>query len=287
MVEVTRVSQTPSSGELSFYLDSPLPGAAADRTTIEISGWVFVRSGRVTDVEIVSGHDLIRVIPVTVPRPDVRAAHPDAPEASGFWSLCSTLGLDREFTLTVRAVTTEGTRFELGSIAGRRRPVTTSFEPRFQPLLVTSLGRTGTTLLMSLLTAHPAIVAHRTYPYEIYPARYWLHLLRVLAKPADHARSSHPSTFADDIWQVGYNPFHTAPVTHDEALADLLGGSYVERLARFCQESIDELLRDRGEAAGAAAGRPVRREVPAGSAAPYRLGALSGDERDRARPRLS
>jgi hypothetical protein len=240
MVEITQVSQTPSSGELSSYLDGPAPGAAADRTTIEIWGWAYGRRDHVREVEVCSGHDLIRAIPVAVPRPDVRAAHPDASETSGFWSLCGTLGLERDFTLTVRAVMTDGTRLEIGSITGRRRPVTTSFEPRLQPLLVSSLGRSGTTLLMGLLSALPAIVSHRTYPYEIFPARYWLHLLRVLAEPADHTRSSHPSTFADDIWRVGYNPFHTAPVTQDSAFADLLGGSYVERLARFCQQSIDD-----------------------------------------------
>jgi hypothetical protein len=37
--------------------------------------------------------------------------------------------------------------------------------------MVTSLGRTGTTLLMSLLSSHPAVVAHRTYPHEIFPAK--------------------------------------------------------------------------------------------------------------------
>src|SRR4029078_10402957 len=88
-----------------------------------------------------------------------------------------------------------------------------------------------------------AVVAHRTYPYEIFPARYWLHVLRILAEPADHTHSSHPSSFTENIWGVGYNPFHTAPATQAPELADLFGRSYVERLARFCQESIDDFYR--------------------------------------------
>jgi hypothetical protein len=62
----------------------------------------------------------------------------------------------------------------------------------------------------------------------------------VLAEPADHRRSSHPSTFTEDLWSVGYNPFHTAPVTHASELADQLGRAYPERLAAFCQQSIDD-----------------------------------------------
>jgi hypothetical protein len=92
---------------------------------------------------------------------------------------------------------------------------------------------------MGLLSAHPKIVADRTYPYENFPARYWLHQLRVLAEPADHGESSHPSTFSRDHRKIGHNPFHTAPLSNDPELADLFGRSQVERLARFCQESID------------------------------------------------
>ena len=207
LVEITEVSQAPpSEALLASHLDSPAPGTEVERTTFA-------------------------------------AVHSGAPAASGFWSLCGTLPLEREFRLDVRAVLADGTRAAVGSITGRREPIRTSFQPKLQPLLVTSLGRTGTTLLMSLLAAHPAVVAHRTYPYEIFPARYWLHVLRVLAEPADYTHSSHPSSFAEDIWRVGYNPFHTAPATHAPELTDLFGRSYVERLARFCQESIDDFYR--------------------------------------------
>jgi hypothetical protein len=244
LLEITEVSQAPpSEALLASYLDSPTPVTALERTTFEIGGWALGRHSKAESVELVDGDELIRAIPVWVERPDVAAVHPEAPATSGFWSLCGTLVLEREFTLDVRAVLADGTRATIGSIAGSREPIRTSFEPQLKPLLVTSLGRTGTTLLMSLLSAHPAIVAHRTHPYEIFPARYWLHLLRVLAEPADHTHSSHPSSFTEDIWRVGYNPFHTAPVTHAPELANLFGRSYVERLARFCQESIDDFYR--------------------------------------------
>jgi sulfotransferase family protein len=244
LLEITEVAQAPpSEALLASYLDSPAPGTALERTTFEVAGWALGRHSEAQSVELVSGDELIRVVPLWVERTDVAAAHRGAPAASGFWSLCGSLVLEREFRLDVRAVLADGTRAAVGSITGRREPIRTSYEPQLKPLLVTSLGRTGTTLLMGLLAAHPAVVAHRTYPYEIFPARYWLHLLRVLAEPADYAHSSHPSNFTEDIWKVGYNPFHSAPATHAPELADLFGRSYVERLARFCQESIDDFYR--------------------------------------------
>ena len=244
LLEITEVSQAPpSEALLASYLDSPAPGTALDRTTFEVGGWAIGRDSQAESVEIVAGERRVRTIPLWVERPDVVAVHPGARPASGFWSLCGTLPLERDFRLDVRAVLADGTRAAIGSIAGRREPIRTSFQPQLKPLVVTSLGRTGTTLLMGLLSAHPAVVAHRTYPYEIFPARYWLHLLRILAEPADHNHSSHPSSFTADIWRVGYNPFHTAPATHAPELANLFGRSYVERLARFCQESIDDFYR--------------------------------------------
>jgi hypothetical protein len=244
LLEITEVWQAPpSEALLASYLDSPAPGTALDRTTFEVGGWAIGRDSPAESVEVVAGERRVRAIPLWVERPDVVAVHPGAPATSGFWSLCGTLPLEREFRLDVRAVLADGTRAVLGSIAGKREPIRTSFRPQLKPLLVTSLGRTGTTLLMSLLAAHPSIVAYRSYPYETFPARYWLHLLRVLAEPADRAHSSNPSTFTGDIWRIGYNPFHTAPPTHAPELAELFGRTYVERLAGFCQESIDDFYR--------------------------------------------
>jgi hypothetical protein len=102
--------------------------------------------------------------------------------------------------------------------------------------MVTSLGRTGTTLLVSLLASHPAVVAHRTYPYEIFPAKYWLHMLRVLAEPANHRESSQAEDFSEDIWNVGHNPFHTAPITDNPDLIQLFGRSYVQVSHVLCRE---------------------------------------------------
>lgn len=241
LVQITAVLQSqPSDLLLGAELERPTSGSAFDRTTFEVSGWVVGRNAPAREVQLVSRGRVLRTIPVSAERPDIVVRFPEAPERSGFWMLAGTLGLDRTFEVEVKAVLDDGSHATIGSIRGRRSPVSTSFDPKLAPLMLTSLGRTGTTLAMSLLSAHPRIVAHRTYPYEIFPAKYWLHLLRVLAEPADHA-SFQPEGFTDDLWKVGYNPFHSPPVTNDPELMQLLGKTYVERLARFCEASIDDL----------------------------------------------
>jgi Sulfotransferase family len=239
-LEITEVSQAPPAKALrASYIDRPALGTGAHATTFDIAGWLLGNRSPAKEIQIIEDGLAARTIPVSVARPDVVAVHPGAPEVSGFESTVSTLGLESEFTLRLSAVLEDGTRLDAGSIRGRREALAPSYEPRFRALLVTSLGRTGTTLLMNVLSAHPAIVAYRIHPYEIFPARYWLHLLRVLAEPADHANSSHPSHFAQDIQRIGHHPFNQPPITEHPDLGEFFGRSYVERLARFSLESID------------------------------------------------
>ena len=253
LLEITAVVQSPPSDLLrGARLERPTAGSAFDRTTLEVSGWVVGRDSQAREVRLLAGTQLLRTIPLSVPRPDVLALHPGSPELCGFWALTGTLGLDPTFSLDAEAVLDDGTVVPVGSIQGNRGAIATSFEPKLQPLLLTSLGRTGTTLAMSLLSAHPSIVAQRTHPYEIFPAKYWLHVLRVLAEPASHVESTPAEGFTDDLWPIGHDSFPTAPVTNDAELMQLLGKTYVERLARFCQTSIDDFYR----AVAASQGRP-------------------------------
>jgi hypothetical protein len=46
----------------------------------------------------------------------------------------------------------------------------------------------GTTLLMRMLAAHPAVVAYARPPYEARGGKYWVHLLKTVAAPADESK---------------------------------------------------------------------------------------------------
>ena len=219
----------------------PETGAVLDGFTLELSGTVITAAGSARAVQLMCNGMPMRDIPVDIARTGVAQEFPDLPDTlvCGFKALVGALLLPPEFELELVAVADDGQRFPIGSIGGRRAHPTPTFEPRLRALMVTSVGRTGTVLLMRTLAAHPAVVVHPAGRYEVWPARYWAHMLAVLSGPADHARSATPFGFDHDIWHVGQNPFAIAG-PRDGALGSWLGAAYVDRLASFCLANVED-----------------------------------------------
>jgi hypothetical protein len=237
----------------AFALDGPRQGSRGETFLVDIHGWALGRHVPAIGVQVAADDGLLRRAAIEHPRPDVAAAYPGAPRAerSGFRIPVSVLGLRPEFDLRLRAILADDSSVRLARIRGRWRPLRTGFEPVLWPLMMTCIGRTGSTWVMRLLAEHPAIVAHRVYPYELRIARYWLHMLKVLTEPADHFHSGHPDYFQNERAWVGHNPFYPEPLGRSKRLDEWLGRTYVEELAAFCQRSIDECYRriaaDQGE----------------------------------------
>jgi hypothetical protein len=99
------------------------------------------------------------------------------------------------------------------------------------PVLVTSTGRAGTTLLMSEFARHKDIVVGDRYPYEIKQIAYHIAAFRALVADADRQRSTVPETMLDrDMTHViGSNPFNMAGLfdlgTSGESLRDFYHSS--------------------------------------------------------------
>jgi hypothetical protein len=129
---------------------------------------------------------------------------------------------------------------DAGSIAVRRQPLHTGYEPMLAPLMVTTLGRSGSTWLMQILASHPQVVVFRRFPYESTPAKYWMHMLRVLSEPANMEQSAHPDNFHNDLWWVGNNPYHDDRVYEQVPLETWFARTYPEHLAAFCQRTVDD-----------------------------------------------
>ena len=94
---------------------------------------------------------------------------------------------------------------------------------------------------MRMLRHHPEIVVYDRHPYEQSFAKYWMHMLRVLSQPADHINSYEEETFYNEIFELGHNPFYDVVVSQQHEAREWFGREYVERLARFCQTSVDDL----------------------------------------------
>jgi len=243
LVEIDDIElAAPQPGKVhAFALDAPTIGGR-NVYDVEIAGWILGTAQPIKEIEIHQGGVVIRRAPLDQQRTDVARAYPaiSGAERSGFRTWVSVVGLEPESNLQVRAVLADGTRARLASVALRHTPVQSGFEPRLQPIMLTTMGRAGTTWTMRLLSEHPEIVVHRWHPYELRTARYWWHMLKTLSEPRDPHHSAQADRFQTNKLWVGYNPFYPEPIAVTPGLGEWMGRDYVEDLARFCQRSAEE-----------------------------------------------
>ena len=224
-----------------FAIDSPKLGGR-DVYDIEFAGWIIGGASPATGIEIHAEGTIIRRAPLDQFRQDVLHAYPDEPNArlSGFRTWVSVVGLEPSVPLQLRAVFADGTRLRLAAVHFTHQPVATGFAPTLQPLMLTTMGRAGTTWTMRLLSEHPQIVVHRWHPYELRTARYWWHSFKVLSEPRDPHNSAQADRFQTNRDMVGHNPFYPEPIAVTPGLGDWMGRGYVERLGNFYQGIAEE-----------------------------------------------
>jgi sulfotransferase family protein len=205
-----------------------------------IDGWVIGKEGPVQTVEVGTEGRRLWELPLNVKRPDVKALHPDIPwsEDSGFNHHVSALKLKHDFRLEVGAVTEDGQRVGLGSMVGRRRALT-PMPSQFEPILITSLGRTGSTWLMTVLERHPEIVVFRPFEYEPRVARYWAEVFGALSEPASYRQMLGAVKEYVPEWWAGNQRDLPPLAPEDPEIENWLAGHGVEALARTCRDRVD------------------------------------------------
>jgi hypothetical protein len=244
LVEVLDVSLSePLPEELcAASLHKPQPGRPGGASTysLEVEGSVLGRSARPTGVRLVSDRPLW-ILPVDPTEPETRSSRPDeaAENACSFRARIGTLRLPTEFELTLKADLVGGARAQFATIKGRRRPLRSDFDPRLRPLMVTTLGRTGSNLLLDLLGAHPEVFAYRPFEHEPCLLGYWLGVLSELAEPASYLRQITPETNvnARGWWLGTQEPFPRRDV--EEEVEEWIGFEAIEDLASIFQRRID------------------------------------------------
>jgi hypothetical protein len=227
---------------LEASIDTPRDGGTSDAWAVRVRGHLLSEAGPVPEIAAVVPGSVLAMAITGLPTPEVAARHPEVPGAAacGFTLLVDTLGLPQCFAFHLRAALPDGSRLKFADISGERLPLTTAYDPRLQPLLVTSLGRMGTTVLMRMLAAHPGVVVYDRPPYEARGAKYWLHVLKTLSAPTDaRKRVGAPMEFHLEPLAAGGNPFYSATFDAWPEVEAWSGGRYVEDLATFCQRSID------------------------------------------------
>lgn len=221
----------------------PVSGGSSPSAAIRVTGHVLAATAPVKRIEaVVHGHILATATP-DQPTPDVVKRFSQLPwsDGCGFSLLVDTLILHRSFEFALRAVLADGMVVNIASIAGERQSVATSYSPRLQPLIVNSFGRTGTTLFMRMLAAHPQVIIYDRPPYEIRGSKYWLHALRVLGTPADgRTQIGAAMQFHEDSRAAGGNPFYSSEFAANADVEAWSGSAYLADLISFCQRSIDD-----------------------------------------------
>lgn len=142
----------------------------------------------------------------------------------------------------------------IGHISGRRKVVPVSYNGGIKPLLMSGLGRSGTTLMMELLLQHKKIVGFPKHPYENQPAQYWLHAFRVLSSPSDKNSDALMVAFQQRINRIGRNPFHDPLLSNNivegENVITWFEGKHTQNLGKFFLEQIEQYYRALGGEVG-------------------------------------
>jgi hypothetical protein len=239
IIEIKTVRMASLKGEklLGRHLASPKAGGSSDVHAIDVSGWVVGRQSRVTSVEVRRGTMVLGSIPVTAARRDIAARYPEIPgaEISGFAAAVSLLGIIDDFDLLVQAVMDDGTRAAIATISGTRVPIAPS-PASIHPLMITTLGRTGSTWLTRLLGQHPRIVAYRPFLFEPRVGTYWLQILRTFSHPASYLQVL-GSEQSEQNWWLG-RPVTLASKPLDNSIRQFLGQGAVEMLATMARDRI-------------------------------------------------
>ena len=239
---VTRIVEVAKSPKLDdafhgFELSEPKPGSEHDIYSVKLAGWALGRNVSMRCLDLMIRTVCWKSIPLAFSIPEVAAAFPNAmgKDTCGFRSAFGVLGLPPTFRLEMVAVFRNSERRKCGEIVAVHDPLRTSYESKLRPLIVTSLARTGTTRLMQMLSRHPAIVMNPHYPLEGRPACYWLHMLKVLAEPANSR-----NTFEADLSFLPPSPSNCEPFTDLPAIKQWFGKDYVIELAEFSKRIIDQ-----------------------------------------------
>jgi hypothetical protein len=255
----TDVSPADGAGELLEHrIESPRPGESRSGYRFEVSGSALGREVAAVAIELFHDTVLWRVA----------LAGEGTGQRSGFHANATSLALPADFELLVRVVLEDKRRLPLASIRGAREPLRTSYEPSLEPLIVTTIGRSGSTVLVDLLNRHPEVVAYRPREYEARVSAYWMGVLLELSEPESVARQleeppaprehswlREPNPHVDEILAErasdgGAEPSTEAGAQLPDGLLDWAENATTDALASFAQSRIDALYKEIAAARG-------------------------------------
>jgi hypothetical protein len=222
-------------------IETPEPGSTSDVYAFKVRGHATGNADAVTAAEVAHRGMVLQSVPV----------HDGAIALD-----IGALDLPYDFHVAVRAVLADGIRAPVAAVQGTRAALPAAPGPGPAPVLVTTIGRSGSTALATLLCHHPEAAGYRTWDTETRVVSYWAGVLQALARPASYERQLYPAGGMEGLWWTGERPPHP-DFPADEPALPALGRSGVEALASFCRSQIGSA----GAALAAAAGKLQARHL--------------------------
>lgn len=225
-------------------VDAPQPGFRRDAYGIGLQGWALAAPGQRTTVEVVCDGRPVAATPALQYRGDVAAALPQVVDAaySGFACTLSALDLPLDFDLRVEAVS-GGTRVLVATVRGRRSALPAGDAGGPQPIMLTTLGRTGSSAMALLLGSHPDVLCHGNFPFETRMGAYWMSAFAALASPASVLQPVVSRGPQDPWWWLGDQTLPTHLHLGTDPAIEWMGGAGVDELATACRSRIDAFYR--------------------------------------------
>jgi hypothetical protein len=226
---------------LGHFLDLPVAGTSSDVHAVGIQGWALEPSGPLKEIRIQVPSVGVKRVQLSQRRDDIGAAFPDVPaaEQSGYATHVGTIGLPERFELTVVGVLRTEVQVPLAVIRGQQHlEMVDTGETGLSPLIVTTLGRTGSTWLVKLLSMHRQLVAYRPFEFEPRIVSYWLEAVRAMSEPDSYCEALDPQ-LSGAAWWLGRSG---APQRLSEIESDLrvrLGKEAVTESLAFGREQVN------------------------------------------------
>lgn len=245
-----------------FHLTRVKPGFAKEIFGLFLKGRITPAADGLRSIDFLVGRT--KLDRCVLARPAAGAdGSPNAPGAGGavdFEMALNLLGAPAVSDISMTAVFKRSGHVPLGKLSIRRARLATGYEPRYNPIIVNSMGRSGTTLFMRLLSMHPAIFVHQEYPYELMAAHYWFVFLESITTPLAGERLVNKWEMRDlDMKRMSSHPYYRLGAA--PGCARYLGGKYARLVAAFCQQAIDELYGGLINGAKTAGSRPATGET--------------------------
>jgi hypothetical protein len=246
LVEIASVSQRKGgSGHLlGGRLDGPKEELESNSYGFEVVGWALAEKAPLAKIEVLQEGWVVAEGKPGKPRGDIAAAFPAVGHADecGFRMPVSALDLRQEFELSVVARGDDGSFSRLAEVAGTRAPLPPAGEDLIQPLMVNTIGRSGSTWLVWLLSCLSEAVAFSPWARDARVGTYWTSVLQTLSRPQSYLAQLMPGPLEQRNWWLDRSDLHVG-VGGDQALESWLGGAAIESLAQVCQTRIDAFYR--------------------------------------------